>query len=539
MQRLKFLLVMFFAVLDQATGTSFLTNENVENSTFSNTPTENLRTLLKGILLKLNEKSGSGIHKLPEVELSQDSFMVGSFISSKNVIRVEMKAINECRSLGKDSINALAFLIAHEYVHFLKHNKHKKSTNFLSYEKGDKANLLEEQEADVYGLFLSYLAGYNNRDVTEDILTRLYNAYKIRDKVLINYPSFETRILSNKEVLTKVEQLIHIFKTGNYLLALGEFSYAKYCFNFVNSIHSSYEIHNNIGVLNMLESIENFKLVPRDQYFMPIMIENKSTLDLKKRQGRGEDTLSLHSDEYRMRIKGLGESITWFEKAIKQQKNYFPAYMNKICALYYLGNKEKTVQFINLTKSKFSKSQNIYLLDMILLVNDNSLAISDKISKFKELVSMSEASSTSIFAKNIIKANFSLISGEKLNELTFDYELPEELSIMMRKLSLEKLTPKSSISLSNKDRIQFIYNVKGNSVNSAIIEDGVKKYTFKYYPPEIIPDIKLGEELDLNIFNYKNFIATSDGFIYHQNRDQYLVCVNNNGSISSMVKYFK
>ena len=48
MQRLKFLLVMFFAVLDQATGTSFLTNENVENSTFSNTPTENLRTLLKG-----------------------------------------------------------------------------------------------------------------------------------------------------------------------------------------------------------------------------------------------------------------------------------------------------------------------------------------------------------------------------------------------------------------------------------------------------------------------------------------------------------
>ena len=176
---------------------------------------------------------------------------------------------------------------------------------------------------------------------------------------------------------------------------------------------------------------------------------------------------------------------------------------------------------------------------MILLVNDNSLAISDKISKFKELVSMSEASSTSIFAKNIIKANFSLISGEKLNELTFDYELPEELSIMMRKLSLEKLTPKSSISLSNKDRIQFIYNVKGNSVNSAIIDDGVKKYTFKYYPSEIIPDIKLGEELDLNIFNYKNFIATSDGFIYHQNRDQYLVCVNNNGSISSMVKYFK
>ncbi|MGB3196130.1 MAG: hypothetical protein WBB17_00280, partial [Saprospiraceae bacterium] len=87
MQRLKFLLVMFFAVLDQATGTSFLPNENVENSTFSNTPTENLRTLLKGILLKLNEKSGSGIHKLPEVELSQDSFMVGSFISSKNVIR--------------------------------------------------------------------------------------------------------------------------------------------------------------------------------------------------------------------------------------------------------------------------------------------------------------------------------------------------------------------------------------------------------------------------------------------------------------------
>ena len=57
MQRLKFLLVMFFAVLDQATGTSFLTNENVENLTFSNTPTENLRTLLKGILLKLNEKS--------------------------------------------------------------------------------------------------------------------------------------------------------------------------------------------------------------------------------------------------------------------------------------------------------------------------------------------------------------------------------------------------------------------------------------------------------------------------------------------------
>ena len=51
MQRLKFLLVMFFAVLDQATGTSFLTNENVENSTFSNTPTENLRTLLKGILI--------------------------------------------------------------------------------------------------------------------------------------------------------------------------------------------------------------------------------------------------------------------------------------------------------------------------------------------------------------------------------------------------------------------------------------------------------------------------------------------------------
>ena len=106
-------------------------------------------------------------------------------------------------SLGPDSLGAMAWLLGHELAHYYK--DHHWSGDFgngladlpvgrtlkaLSNQQKKRVEI--ETEADYFGGFSGYVAGYNTFGIMPRALERLYTAYEL-DAELPGYPSLSDR----------------------------------------------------------------------------------------------------------------------------------------------------------------------------------------------------------------------------------------------------------------------------------------------------------------------------------------------------------
>ena len=296
------------------------------------------------ILQELYESTGNYQIAEPQIKIVDSEDKIASYSYRKNMIVIEQKAIEVCRSFGKDSLNALAFIIGHELAHAYKgkEKNHNNQTSFLAYDRHFQADVREEKLADIQGAFNAYLAGFDTVDILSKLIEALYKKYDLIDKQIYGYPQLKERMKTSQEVENIVDTLIRVFESANYLTALGHYEIATEYYNYILQYYIGKELLNNQGVLKILSALEvGGKNV--DPYLLPMELDVRSRLNKTR-----ADNLSYK--ELMRRKVLLKKALLFFDRVIQFDKNYFPAQLNKICFLILNENYKEALDFYSSNK---------------------------------------------------------------------------------------------------------------------------------------------------------------------------------------------
>ncbi len=193
--------------------------------------------------------------------------------------------------LEQDSINGLAFILAHELSHFTrKHNFRQKHIHKIQSTHGanteftenististlssddqlaiindfrtvnQKYNIMKnEAEADLDAGFTCYLAGYKAFPAGINFLDQAYDIFDI-DKSGGNYASLEERKEIVRKTSAELDTLITVFEAGNHAMSTQNYEGAIDCYSYISRQYNSKEILNNLGVLNIMVALERFQ----------------------------------------------------------------------------------------------------------------------------------------------------------------------------------------------------------------------------------------------------------------------------------------
>jgi hypothetical protein len=237
--------------------------------------------------------------------------------------------------MGADSLDALAFLLGHELTHAYQHARTKTGfiSSFLAYDKAKNADTHKENEADLQGAFNAYLAGYDIKNNIPIILEKLYIAYQLKGKTLSGYPSLDERLQVANTVQKTVNDLIQVYETANYMTAMGQYTFARLCYEHILEVYQNREIYNNLGVLSALTATE-LSAKNGDMWQYPYEIDWQTRLSRKK--SRGVEAIS--EEQHTERLALLSKAKGYFETAYRMDKNYATAAINALCVSAQLGN---------------------------------------------------------------------------------------------------------------------------------------------------------------------------------------------------------
>ncbi len=269
---------------------------------------------------------------------------VAWYSPKQHAITLEEKAYDLCRAQGADSLAALGFLLAHELAHYYKDHLWGADfgRSFADLDVGKKLKaqqlapdkLVElETEADYFGGFYGYVAGYNTLDIAGDLLSQIYAAYNL-DEDIEGYPSLNERREIARRSAEKLRRLLPIFDAGNRLLILGHAEEAARFFDHIARHFPSREILNDAGVARALEAIQLF---PDDalRFAYPLELDTHTRL---KRGGKADQNGVIVANERRRQL--LAEAAVLFEKARQKDPAYATAYINLACVADLQGEPE-------------------------------------------------------------------------------------------------------------------------------------------------------------------------------------------------------
>ena len=287
-----------------------------------------------------------------------------AYINSKG-INVSTKFIDLCKSMGDKAEAAMAYVLAHEIGH--KEKDHFFALEFGSaYASTDWGNKIRnaydtikhigyyETEADEFGLFFSYNAGYNTLDIAGDVIDRVYASFSLPDD-LPGYPPKSFRKEQAVMAKQKVEKLIPVFEVGNLLNVLSGNEGGDYRQNMLQSAQSCYqhiinedvhtiEVYNNLGVSLLNEAMMYYK-EERLAFALPIDIDFHNRLYSRSQTGSGkgpggkddEEQLGWGSDDERQELfeEMVDQAMRYFEKCLQLDRGYIKSYIN-IASAYVL-----------------------------------------------------------------------------------------------------------------------------------------------------------------------------------------------------------
>jgi len=294
------------------------------------------------ILDKLYQSNGNQIFLKPTLELTNDTLNAALFLRRSNKIELSKKAYEACRSMGKDSISALAFILGHELAHAYQHDLGAKTTSFLAYDHCQGSNVRQEEMADVQGVFMAYLAGFQTCQILPEIIDKIYSDFNLSDQ-LTGYPSLAERQRTTLKVQRLAEELIQVYEAGNYLLSIGEYELATASFEYVEKWYNGEEVYNNLGVSYAWLAM-NFTGKNVDQYLYPF--EVSWTTRMKKPLGkRGEEDLT--PAEQIKRREYLQKAKENFTIASKMSPENLTADINILCVLVLQGDYNEAIKHYN------------------------------------------------------------------------------------------------------------------------------------------------------------------------------------------------
>ena len=377
----KWLLAIISSLISLGINTSLSTNVDMPYKSIEE-KTEHCRKLVK----ELAQVSGLKSIDIPKVEvvsiLPNQNLAIAMYLNNPSTISIHEWTYDMCMDpehtlMGKDSLNALVFILSHELAHVIK-----KHTDRHVYEKAVsidsneismsfmpqsinqsssiRRNALDsiiriyrglskqymvrrnEAEADLHAGFMAYMAGYETRKAGAEFLEHAYEQFELNtDKG--QYVSLEERKTIIEETGKTVDTLIQVFEMANLLTIAGEYEIATNCYQFINSKYFSPALLNNVGLSIILESIsfldKNFL-----KYSLPLSIN--TSLKIEKPSGFLEDHIlqfpssgvppimssGLEDDKYDDLILKLKQAIAYFDMIQTAYPYYYEAYLNESIA---------------------------------------------------------------------------------------------------------------------------------------------------------------------------------------------------------------
>jgi tetratricopeptide (TPR) repeat protein len=268
---------------------------------------------------------------------------VASFVPQRHTLHLAERAYSLCAALGPDSLDALAFLLGHELAHY--YANHGWVGDFgqqnADLEVGQALQeysairkIEVETEADYFGGFFGYVAGYRTLEVVPQLLTSIYAAYGLQEN-LEGYPSLAERQQIAQRSAEKVQLMIPVFEAGHRLLLLRQYSAAAQCFDHLSLTFPSREMLNNAGVARALRALSLFE---SDALWLAYPFELDAATRLQDGRKAG---MTESSQETRNRL--LKEARERFEQASRKDPNYAPAWINLACVADLQGEPEEAL----------------------------------------------------------------------------------------------------------------------------------------------------------------------------------------------------
>ena len=286
-----------------------------------------------GVLKNLYAVYGNRQRPCPTLVFTDDD-QGPRYRESANAIVLDGRSMQVCRSFGRDSLSALAFIIGHELAHFFQEETGggKAEFSYLAYDKKGGSDSEKERLADVQGIFNAYLAGYRSAAILPKLIAKLYESYELKSK-LDGYPALAKRQATSAEVLATVDTLAQLYETANYLTALGQYELAAASYRYILQYYPGREVYANLGTCHALHALFCSKKSP-DSLLYPLEIDVDSRL--KRQQARGGES-ELSDDERALRKQLLLEAEKALKTAGRLDPTYFPVDVNLLCVLALQG----------------------------------------------------------------------------------------------------------------------------------------------------------------------------------------------------------
>ena len=252
---------------------------------------------------------------------------------SRNEVGLEELAYDVCVAMGPDSLDALAFLLAHELVHH--YDKHDWNRAFVrgheqlavgkelaGRERQDTLleHLRYETQADHLGGFLAQRAGFKPFRGTETLLERVYEAYGLPDR-LPSYPSRQERAGIARASQRSLDTLTLLHEIAGMLTLAGDHDAAARCYEPILRQFPSRDIYGNAGMIHLLAALDRFE--PSEfPWYLPVQWDPRPRTN----------TRSGKATRVRERREHLKRALDLLGKATRMDETYTPAWVNLACA---------------------------------------------------------------------------------------------------------------------------------------------------------------------------------------------------------------
>jgi len=498
-------------------------------------------TVARQVLDRLYATNGNYKFGKPNLLITKENKKVAAYIPWKNTIVLDEKAYAICRSFGRDSLAALAFMLGHELVHAYQAEIRggRVQTNFLAYNRNYQADVRLEKVADIQGIFNAYLAGYGVLRAMPEVIARIYDEYGLTGKPLPGYPSLEERRASCDEVLAIAENLLDVFESCNYLMVIGQHSLACSGYEYILQYYQGMEIYNNLGVAYTL-SAQQFWNPPTDNFIYPLEADWYSKL---ARAARGQEQLDPTMEP--LRTAFLEKALNYFRAAAQLNPNYLPARINTVCALDLLARPLEALKYaeVNLLPfvhgKKRPRGHEPELAEMAMAITYALLPggrrKGDAEAIFRRL-SGSQYMVTALYGQQ----NLQCLHGAPDANVLSAVALPDAFRQLVGMMELGRTGDLARIPM---DEANGIYFARKRSIDSnTLVFSNARGNLFSLmrFRNRVLADAAvLGPETDLNAAAYRNVVAAKDGFYVHAPDDHVVLKVNAKGQVLEMVKYIK
>lgn len=251
------------------------------------------------------------------------------------VLRFDERLYDQCRGFGADSLSALACLLSHELAHFYQQQglvpAYGASTGFVGLSATDRPRL--EAEADRFGLYYGYLAGYDTYQLLPRVLKMVYARYQLTHDQK-GYPSLAERLATAEQERQRFRPLALAMEAGQLLWLIQHDDDAATCFQYLLTQFRSKEVYNNLGVIRLGQVLRSLP-VREAPFAYPCEWDAANRFRL--------GTLRSEPPDAQRQAAYLQQAKAYFKAALQLDPAYTTAAVNLACAHTLLGNQEAAI----------------------------------------------------------------------------------------------------------------------------------------------------------------------------------------------------